>query len=77
MDKLIELLSDCCPHVDFSKETNLLTDKIIDSMDLVEIIMKLQDYYKIKIDFSFITPEHFDSAELIYKMISEYTNCGA
>lgn len=76
MNSLMELLTNCCPHVDFETETKLLTDKHIDSMDLVEIIMRIQDQYNIKIDFSLITPDNFDSVESIHKMINELSNTG-
>lgn len=69
MTELALLLKECCPMVDFSKEKNLMTNKIIDSMDIVNIIAALENKYDISIEFDMITAENFDSIETINAMI--------
>ena len=50
-------------------EKNLMTNKIIDSMDIVNIIAALENKYDISIEFDMITAENFDSIETINAMI--------
>lgn len=69
MEKLIEVLSNCCPTIDFTNEKNLITDKVIDSMDLVAIISDIEDEFGISIGMDKIVPENFDSAEAMYQLI--------
>ena len=69
MTELALLLKECCPMVDFRKEKNLMTNKIIDSMDIVNIIAALENKYDISIEFDMITAENFDSIETINAMI--------
>lgn len=69
MDKLYELLESCCPMVDFRTEKSLVTDKIIDSMDLVSIISDIEDEFKISIEMDKVEPENFDSAEAMWNLI--------
>ncbi len=69
MEKLYEILTSCCPEIDFKQETALVTDKIIDSIDLVSIISDIEDEFGINIEMSEIAPENFDSAEAIWALI--------
>lgn len=71
MPELLLLLKDCCPAVDFSKEKKLMTNKIIDSMDIVNIIAALENKYDISIEFDMITADNFDSVESINAMIKK------
>ncbi len=69
MEELNLLLKECCPMVDFSKEKNLITNKTIDSMDIVNIISALEEKFNISIEFEMITPDNFDSVESIEAMV--------
>ncbi|MCR5089633.1 MAG: acyl carrier protein [Oscillospiraceae bacterium] len=69
MEKLYELLENCCPNVDFRKEKALITDKIIDSMDLMSIISDIEDGFDISIEMDKIEAANFDSAEAIWNLV--------
>ena len=69
MEKLYELLENCCPMIDFHSETKLVTDKIIDSLDLISIISDIEAEFDVSIDMEQIEPVHFDSAEAMWKLI--------
>lgn len=69
MDKLYEILSECCPDVDFRTETGLIDDELLESLDIVVIAGELSDYYGIEIGVDDLTPENFNSAQAIYDMV--------
>ncbi len=69
MNELGELLKKCCPVVNFEKEKYLLSNKIIDSMDIVNIIDAIETRYEISIEFDMITADNFDSLASINAMI--------
>ena len=71
MDELINLLEDCCHMVDFRKEKHLWSGKLIDSMDLVNIMTALEDRYGICIEVDMITAANFDSAESIFDLVNK------
>lgn len=71
MDKLLEILTECCPTVDFEAEKELITAKIIDSIDLVSIISDIEEAFDISIDIEEIEPENFDSVESIWALIQK------
>ena len=69
MDKLKELLKNCCPEIIFEGEDQLITNKLIDSIDLVAIISEIEDAFNINISMEEIIPENFDSIEAMWEMI--------
>ncbi|MDO4475250.1 MAG: acyl carrier protein [Lachnospiraceae bacterium] len=71
MDKLLEILAENCPTVDFDVEKELITAKVIDSIDLVSIISDIEDAFDISIDMEEIEPENFDSVEAIWALIQK------
>ena len=70
MDELKNLLKETCPVVNFNKE-NLMTNKVIDSMDIINIIAALENKYDINIEFDMIVAENFDSVEAIMAMVTK------
>ncbi len=41
MEKLLALLSDIRPDVDFANETKLIDDGLLDSLNIMEIVMEI------------------------------------
>lgn len=71
MEELIKLLSETIEGVDFENEERLMTDKVISSIDLTEIIAEIEDHYDIEIDMEYMVPENFESAKAMLNMIEE------
>jgi len=71
MEKIIEILSRIKDTVDFPKENKIVTDGIIESIDIVMIISELEETFDIEIGFEYISKENFESAETIWKMVQE------
>ena len=69
MDKLLEILNDLHPEVDFEKETGLIDSKIFDSFDVVTIASEIIEAYDVDIDAEDMVPENFNSLEAIWDMI--------
>jgi acyl carrier protein len=47
----------------YSDDTSFLQEGIIDSLGVMELVTFVQDTYKITVDPTEVTPEHFDSVE--------------
>ena len=69
MEELLGVLKTCCPTVDFATQDHLLSEKILDSMDIVTIISNLETKYDISIEFEMITPDNFDSVKQMHAMV--------
>lgn len=71
MNELIEALKRVNPKIDYENETGLITNKIIDSIDMTSILAELEDTFDIEIDMEYIVPENFDSVQAMWDMIQE------
>ncbi|MBZ7970784.1 acyl carrier protein [Campylobacter sp. RM3125] len=50
---------------------NLVSEDIIDSIDIMALIAEIEKYYKKPLKAEFITPENFESFEAIKNMIEQ------
>ena len=71
MERLLEILSEIRPDVDFASETGLIDGGILDSFDIVSIISELDDEYGVAIRITELKPENFNTAEAIFKLVQE------
>ena len=71
MEKLLEILNEVRPDIDFQNETNLVDGGILDSFDIVSIISELNDAFDINIRVKNLTPENFNSVEAIEALIKD------
>ncbi len=69
MEKLLEILSDLHPEVDFEDCTTLIDDGILDSFDIVSLISEINEEYDVVISAEHIVPENFNSAQSLYELI--------
>lgn len=68
-EKLMEILTELRPDVDFETNTALIDDGILDSFDLVSLIGELVDAFGVEISFDDMEPENFNSVESMLEML--------
>ena len=71
MNELIEALKRVNSKIDYENETGLITNKIIDSIDMTSILAELEETFDIEIDMEYLVPENFDSVQAMWDMIQE------
>jgi len=69
LEKIIEILNDIKPNVDYSNEKKLVDDEILDSFEVVAIIGELSEAFGIEITVDEMIPENFNSAEAMEKLV--------
>ena len=69
MDKLIEILEDIKPGVDYETCDTLIDDGLLDSFAILSIVSELQDEFDIAITPADIIPENFNSAMALWEMV--------
>lgn len=74
MEKLIELLNRIRPDIDFTSETKLIENGVLDSFDIVSILSALDDEFNVSVRINELNPENFNSAESIMDMINRLNN---
>ncbi len=71
MEKLIEILTDLHPDVDFATEDGLVDNGILDSLDIVTLITEINDKFDVSIPAEEIIPENFNSATALMALIEK------
>ncbi len=74
MDKLMEILTENCPGIDFETTDRLIDDDILSSLDVVMLVGELNDAFDIEITADDLLPENFNSAAAIYALIQRLQN---
>ena len=69
MEKLLMILEDVRPDIDFNNEKNLVTDGILDSFDVITIVDEISEEFEIDIKPKYLTADNFSSAETIWELI--------
>ena len=69
MKKLVEILNSLKPDVDFTGQTRIVDDGILDSMAIARLIGLLEDEYDIEFEVTDLVPENFNSVEALNELI--------
>lgn len=64
-----EILEDLHEDIDFDKEKQLVSDKILDSFDLVSLVNELSDEFDIEITAKDFVEENFNSLDALTAMV--------
>jgi len=71
MDKLIEILEELKPGVDYKKVDNLIDGRYLDSLTILSLVSELEEEFDIEIPTVEIVPSNFNSAKKIYELIEK------
>lgn len=66
---ILEILEQMHPEVDFETEDQLVTDKILDSFDLVSLVSELVSEFDIEIKAKDFVEENFNSLNTLAAMV--------
>lgn len=69
MEKLLEILKNMHPDVDFDTATDLIGEGVLDSLDIVTLITEINSEFDVAIPAEEVIPENFDSAASIWALI--------
>ena len=70
-EKLLEMLTELRPDVDFENEKELVSGKILDSIDIVGLIGAIDEEFDIKIKPAYMKAENFDSLDSIIALLEK------
>ena len=76
VEELLDILKGLKPGVDFENEKNLIEDRLLDSLDVMNLTVELNDEFDIQITPLDILPENFKSIETIYALITRLQDEG-
>lgn len=68
-EKLMEILAELRPDLEFAGQTKLIDDGILDSLDIVSLVFELNDAFDLEITVDELVPDNFNSPEAILELI--------
>lgn len=69
MQELMEILEGLRPDIDFENEKSLVTDRLLESFDIINLVSEIDDEFDVKIKPADLVPENFDSVEAMWALI--------
>lgn len=74
MEKVLSILQEIRPDVEFEKETKLIDDGILDSFDIISIVGEFNDAFDIEIDVDELEPYNFNTVQAMWELIQKLQN---
>ena len=68
-EKVIEILKEIRPEFDFSEDVNFIENGMLDSLDVINLVVALDSHFCISIDGIDISPENFATTESIVALL--------
>ena len=70
-EKLLNILVDINPDIDYEKETKLVDSGLFDSLEVMSIVMEVEDCFHVEIDPEDVIAENFNSVDNILNLIEK------
>ncbi|HIU07548.1 MAG TPA: acyl carrier protein [Candidatus Limiplasma pullistercoris] len=74
MDRILQILAELRPDVDFTLAQNLIDDGVLDSFDVVSLVSELCDAFEVSISVDDLTPENFNTPEAMLALVERLQN---
>ncbi len=74
MEKLMQILNDLRPDVDFEGEEQLIDGEVLDSFDIISLVGELNEAFDVEIGVEDLLPENFNSAKAMLALIERLQN---
>lgn len=71
MDKLLEILEDLNPGIDYKNTENLIDGRYLDSLTILSLVSEIEEEFDIEIPTVEIIPDNFNSVTKIYELIQK------
>lgn len=68
-EKLVNILTEICPEVDFETENALIDDGLLESLDIVMIVTEIMQEFGVELTVDDLLPENFNSVDAILALI--------
>lgn len=69
MEKLIEILEELQPEVDYETTENLIDGRYLDSLTILALVSEIEEEFDVEIPTVEIIPANFNSAKKIWELI--------
>ena len=74
MEKIMEILKELRPDLDFENAGKLIDDKILDSFDIISLVGELNDAFDIDININDLVPDNFNTPAAMAELVEKLKN---
>ena len=71
MEKLLNILEEIEPGVDYENCETLIDDNYLDSLSILSLVAEIEDNFDVQIPTVEIIPSNFNSAKAIWELIKK------
>ena len=71
MEKLIEILEELRPDVDYENTEDLVDGRYLDSLTILSLIAEIEDAFDVEVPAVEIIPSNFNSVKKIWALIEK------
>ena len=71
MDRLLEILEELNPEIDYKNTENLVDGRYLDSLTILSLISEIEEEFDVEVPTVEIIPENFNSVNKIYELIKK------
>lgn len=68
-ERILEILADALPQIDFTSSDALVDDGILDSLSIVTLVSELSVEFGIQFDLDQLVPENLNSIDAIVETV--------
>ncbi|MEG0328251.1 MAG: phosphopantetheine-binding protein [Erysipelothrix sp.] len=69
MDKLLSILLDINPSIDYETATGLVDDGLLDSLSILSLVTEIESTFDVEISPIDLIPANFNSVDSLWKLI--------
>lgn len=70
-EKILAVLNEIRPDVDFVNEKRLIDDSILDSFDIISVVNEFNNTFDVDIDVEDLEPDNFNTIEAMQELIEQ------
>lgn len=70
-EKIVSIINQINPDLNVEEGTNFIKDGYLDSMEIMEIVVEIEDAFEIEIAPENIVPEYFESVDTLLRLVEE------
>lgn len=70
-ERILEILAEALPQIDFTSSDTLVDDGILDSLSIVTLVSELSMEYGVVFDMAELTPENLNSIDAIVETVKK------
>ena len=70
-ERILDILLNIRPDVDFENEKALIDDRILDSFDILAVVAELDEEFDVEINVQDLLPENFNSVAGLVELVTK------